>query len=180
MCPGEFYLLLSTYLLNGEILNNLQKLKDRNLIADINGKLVITDSGRDIINNIISKSNTSISTVDKARIKKLVEQMRDIYPSGSKDKSYYYKGNQKDLETRMEKFFEKYGNFTDEQILDATKNYVNKFMERGDLTFMRTLGYFMWKKIDGMMSSDLASTIERLANNTKEIDFTQDWTGELK
>ena len=84
----------------------------------------------------------------------------------------------------MKKFFKLYDNtYTDEQILNATKNYVTNF--NGNYNYMRVLKYFIWKdekKLheDGKMGvvevSDLANYIEN-ADSTN--DLKDEWTSTL-
>jgi hypothetical protein len=110
----------------------------------------------------------------------------DIFPKGKKEgTSVYWKGNLKDNKLKLQKFFKLYGNaYTDEQIISATKKYVESF--NGNYAYMRALKYFIWKderKVgsDGKTYieevSDLASYIE----NEDHVNTTNhEWTTELR
>ena len=118
------------------------------------------------------------------RIELLASQMMELFPALKKvGSSQYFRGNRKDVTLRLKKFFKLYGNkFSNEQILAATKKYVESF--NGNYTYMRVLKYFIWKDekrvdSDGMgyvnEISDLATYIE---NNGKE--FNTEWAANLK
>ena len=118
------------------------------------------------------------------RIELLASQMMELFPALKKaGSSQYFRGNRKDITLRLKKFFKLYGNrFSNSQILEATKKYVESF--NGNYTYMRVLKYFIWKDerrtdsegvgyIDEV--SDLASYIE---NDGKE--FNKEWTANIR
>jgi hypothetical protein len=86
----------------------------------------------------------------------------------------------------LKKFVLKYGNYSDEEIIAATKKYVDSF--GGNYMYMQLLKYFIWKNkvsgaelIDGRLvgevekQSQLAAYIE-----DKETKPAVDWDVELK
>lgn len=81
---------------------------------------------------------------------------------------------------RLKLFFKKYGNeYTDEQIIQATKKYVEGF--NGNYTYMRLLKYFIFKEKVGASGevegdSELISYIE---NAGQTDDLRSDWTTQL-
>ena len=120
------------------------------------------------------------------RLLPLAEALMAIFPKGKKDgTTIYWKGNKKDNKERLQKFFKLYGNkYSDEQILQAARKYVESF--NGQYTYMRALKYFIWKdekKIDSEGNryieevSDLASYIE---NAGQEENLRNDWTSTLR
>ena len=84
------------------------------------------------------------------------------------------------LAKSLKKFFKLYGNkYSDEQILNAAKKYIESF--NGRYAYMRVLKYFIWKderKVDsdgnGYVNevSDLATFIE---NAGQEQNLKEDW-----
>ena len=158
-------------------------LEDREIIIkDIFGSYMITQRWDDVASNILLDSDKSYQAED--RLDLLVPKLMEIFPKGKKEGTcHYFKGNKKDISLKMKKFFKLYGNkYTDEQILNAARSYVNSF--NGNYKYMRILKYFIWKderktSSDGTVYveevSDLASWIE---NEGSEV-VRNDWTGEL-
>lgn len=140
----------------------------------------ITNKGRDILNGIILDSDKKVG-VDSLveRIESLVPKLQELYPQGKNFNNQYWRGNKTDIKRKLQIFFKKYGeNYTDEQVLRATKSYVEGF--NGDYKFMRLLQYFIWKEEikDGtkVPISELANYIE---NADQTNDLTSDWTSTL-
>ena len=92
--------------------------------------------------------------------------------------TYYYKGNLQDIEKKLKSFKKRYGNYTDEDIIKATENYIKSF--NGNYTYLKLLKYFIWKdeKRDGetIATSVLADWIE---NEGQEDCLSNDWTSTL-
>jgi hypothetical protein len=118
------------------------------------------------------------------QLKALADRMRNIYPEGYKyvdGRRYAWRDSTTVIAKRLESWFKKYPNtHTDEQIVEATKHYVESF--NGNYSMMKVLVYFIMKNEnrngDTMETSLLKSEIENGGADTGEIDF--DWTGELR
>ncbi len=164
------------------------ELKKRGLISTSYDKktylpvgLFVTSAGNNIMNKIILDSDKAVGTKEFIeRIENLVPQLQSIYPEGKKQgTTKYWRGSQRDIKEKLQSFFKKYGeNYTDEQIIAATKEYVKSF--NGSYNYMRTLQYFIWKEEikDGTKSptSELATIIE----NSGQQDYNNDWEVSLK
>ena len=165
---------LCTQMLNKEII-----VTDNN----ISGNYLVTQRWNDVAETVLLDSDKDRQSVD--RLENLVIQLQAIFPEGKKEgTSQYWRGNKREILLRLKKFFKLYDNtYTDEQILNATKNYVTNF--NGNYNYMRVLKYFIWKdekKLheDGKMGvvevSDLANYIEN-ADSTN--DLKDEWTSTL-
>lgn len=118
------------------------------------------------------------------QLKALADRMRNIYPEGYKyvdGRKYAWRDSTAVVAKRLESWFKKYPNtHTDEQIVEATKHYVESF--NGNYSMMKVLVYFIMKNEnrngDTMETSLLKSEIENGGADTGEIDF--DWTGEFR
>ena len=99
--------------------------------------------------------------------------MRALYPRGNSSSGYPWRGNLRDLTKRLKKFFKLYGNWTDEEIINATQRYVSHY--NGDYTYMRILKYFILKSDKGEEGSDLATWLE----NDTEVN-NDDWLNEMR
>ena len=152
------------------------------IVKDMFNKYLVTMGYDERLSSVLLDSDKDRQPQD--RIELLASQMMEFFPALKKaGSSQYFRGNRKDVTLRLKKFFKLYGNkFSNEQILAATKKYVESF--NGNYTYMRVLKYFIWKDekrvdSDGMgyvnEISDLATYIE---NNGKE--FNNEWAANLK
>lgn len=152
------------------------------LVKDIFNKYLVTFGYDERVASVLLDSDKDRQPQD--RIELLAGQMMELFPALKKaGSSQYFRGNKKDITLRLKKFFKLYGNkFSNDQILDATKKYVESF--NGNYTYMRVLKYFIWKDEKRVNSdgegyvdevSDLASYIE---NDGKE--FNKEWTANIR
>lgn len=164
----DFILLLHLYFHNHSINNvNPTLLEENNL----------SSNGVDFVENILLKCDTTMPL--ESSIKKLAEELKNIYPKGKKDNMYYWTDGISLIIKRLKIFFKKYGIYSNEIIIDATKRYVDSF--NGDYRFMKLLKYFIFKEKKGEggdveSSSDLLNFIE---NNEGE-ESSNDWSTELR
>lgn len=146
-------------------------------------KFLVTQRWNDLCDKAILSADKEVPN-DK-RLETLAKSLMEIFPKGKKDgTSQYWKGNLRDNTLRLAKFFKLYGNkYTDEQLLEAARNYVSSF--NGNYQFMRVLKYFIWKDIKKTNSegenyieeaSDLAAFIE---NAKDEENLRNDWTSTM-
>lgn len=119
-------------------------------------------------------------------IEELGEEMKELFPKGKKEGTQvYWRGNKRELTLRLKKFFKLYGsNYSKEQILKATKDYVESF--NGLYNNMRVLKYFIWKDMRKTMEDGTVQVVEvseladHLENVGQEEVIKQDWTSTLK
>lgn len=146
---------------------------------ELNKKYTITNRGINLFSDIVLNSDRNI-TESSNSINELASRLREIYPTGKMPgTTYYYKGNLQDIEKKLKSFKKRYGNYTDEDIIKATENYIKSF--NGNYTYLKLLKYFIWKdeKRDGetIATSVLADWIE---NEGQEDCLSNDWTSTLK
>ena len=159
-------------------------LEDKKMIIKdiINNTYLITQRWDDVLCSVLLDSDSSKEKPD--RIENLALKLMAIFPKEKKAGTcHYFRGNKKDITLKLKKFFKLYGGqYSDEQILNAAKNYVDSF--NGNYSYMRILKYFIWKdekKIneEGKAyieeTSDLATWIE----NEGQSEHNNEWTGEL-
>lgn len=145
---------------------------------------LLTQNWNDKLSNCLLNSEVIDVKSYEGRLENLAKKLMEIYPKGKKEgTSQYWKGNPKDNRLRLKKFLKLYGEYTDEQIINATKKYVESF--NGDYRYMRLLKYFIWKdekktNSDGVgyieEVSELASFIENMDDDTQ---VNKDWTSHL-
>lgn len=159
-----------------EIINSLveKKIAGKDLFSD--NSLILGSKTKQLIEKIILESNDSVKN-NTERIKNLAKTLQDMYIQGKKAGTQdYFKGSSAEIVQRLKRFFAEYGEFTDEQIIEATKKYIASF--NGDYKFAQLLKYFISKKVDGERGSRLLSYIENA--NQKESQQTIDWENELR
>lgn len=165
----------------------IEKMKNKGLFKDeVTDCPNITEStSLDIMetcDRILLESDKSVPSND--RLLNLAEELIKLFPSGKKEgTSQYWKSSKRDIALRLAKFFKLYGTYTDEQIIEATKNYVEA--HNGRYQYMRVLKYFIWKDTrkegpDGTFyieeSSDLAAFLE----NAGQAEFNDEWNVTLR
>lgn len=152
--------------------------KANGTMQSLNRKYSATETGVALADELIADSEQSIvSQTD--RIENLANILRDMYPGGKiPGTSYYYKGNKADIVRKLKSFFRRYGEYTDDQIVEATQRYLDSF--NGNYTYLKLLKYFIWKDEtrDGevIQSSVLADWIE---NKGQVNPNNSDWTTSL-
>lgn len=144
-----------------------------------------SDTGEFVAEGIMADSKNSFSD---ARIVNLANKMREIFPAGKKPGyAYTWRDSESCIVDRLKKFFLKYGDYPDEDIIDATKRYVASF--NGNYQYMQLLKYFIWKnkttgeevvrgRIVGEVEkqSQLAAWLE----DTEDKKTTEDWGVSLR
>jgi hypothetical protein len=126
----------------------------------------------------VSESKRVSDKKPKRDVTSLAERLRDLFPSGKKDKALNWKGSQKAIEQRLTLFFNKFGTeYTDDEIVDCTRKYIASF--NGNYTYMRVLKYFIMKQVDG--TNLMESTLYELLENKDEDSPCEnsDWTQTL-
>lgn len=147
----------------------------------------LSDSGEFLVDSIMADSHVNASN-NEDRFTSLANKLRELFPSGKKPGyAYTWRDSTSCIADRLKKFSLKYGDYSDDEIIDATKRYVASF--NGDYKYMQLLKYFIWKNkvsggelIDGRLvgevekQSQLASYIE----NKEEESAKVDWDIELR
>lgn len=137
----------------------------------------ISSSGRGRVEMIFEESSSDAISED--RLRDLATKMKEIYPKGKKyGTNFYWTDGIVLIMRRLKVFFAKYGTeFSDEQILDATKRYVE---DKLDDPTMRLLKYFIFKEGIGNSgevepTSDLLTYIENA-----DDDDSKEWGTDLR
>lgn len=122
-----------------EVIANLEA---REVIADQNGRLMLTQRWSDELDEILLDSTGEVD--DEERLLNLAKKMRDAYPKGKMPgTAYFYRCNNREVVLKLKKFFATYGNYPDDRILDATKRYVASF--NGNYKYLPLIKYFISK-----------------------------------
>lgn len=145
---------------------------------------VSTNSQSDyIIDTVEAETRAIDGKISDDRLTELANKLRQLYPEGKKPGyAYTWRDSTACIVDRLKKFFLKYGEYTDDDIVDATKRYIASF--NGDYRYMQLLKYFIWKNkvtgaelIEGRLvgevekQSQLASYLENKEENTSSTDW---------
>ena len=147
--------------------------------------IFLTETGVYVAESMMASSNNAASD---ERCTKLAEQLREIFPAGKKPGyAYTWRDSVSCIADRLKKFFMKYGEYSDEQIIEATKAYVASF--NGNYTYMQLLKYFIWKnKVTGeeVVRGRVVGEVERQSQlaawieDTPDKKTSADWEIELR
>lgn len=145
---------------------------NREVLVAKDGKYWVTQRWSDVIDEILADSAVKI---DEKRLELLADEIKKRFPKGTTpDGKYYYHCNRREIMQSLKRFITQYGDYPDEDILDATCRYVAHF--RGNYKDMRIAKYFIIKDLtkEGKgIISDLATFLE----NKEEDDEIKidDW-----
>lgn len=140
----------------------------------------VTNKGNEILDTIAIESDKYQEPVD--RLTKLAKELKEIFPKGKKEgTNYYWAEGTALIIRRLKLFFKKYGNtYTDEQIIEAAKKYIQGF--NGNYKYMKLLKYFIFKEkigIGGDVEGD-SELVTYIENEGQEDSLNSDWTSTLK
>lgn len=172
---NEFLILLVKA--NGIRINEIDSLVEKCLLFK-DGSL--TKEGIELFDKVIFESSNDLPKQDEVEL--IAEAMKDIYPTGKKPgTSYYWTDSVKLISRRLLAFFKKYGQYSKDDILEATRAYVKKFEYDPDRRLMRLLKYFIYKEgrdSDGTTTydSELLNIMEHKGeqdNEPRSFDFSR-------
>lgn len=149
----------------------IQRLLNRGVLLKDNDtqKLLVFRKYADLVQSILINSDKAVPTVSS--LEELTLKLQDLFPNERKpDKNgipkYAYRGNKRDVTERLQKFFKLYGKYSYDDVLECTKQYVERY--KYDKTGMRILPYFIMKTIEGQVQSDLATELENMTADTQQ------------
>ena len=117
-------------------------LLQREVIVKHDGQWMITQRWNDRVDDILMESTGKTESED--RLTELAKKMRKEYPDGKiPGTSYYYRCNVGEVASKLKRFFLKYGSYSDDEIIAATRRFVND--KKGDV-YLPLLKYFIWKQ----------------------------------
>ena len=175
----------------GNLKEIAQNLTNREVVVQVNGKHLVTQHWSDVLDEILADSS---GEQDEKRLENLAKQMRTLYPEGrmidkrtGQPTSYYFRSNPKEIAHKLKTFFMRYGNFSEEDILNAEKRYVASFGGNYQQRGFRLLKYFIFKDDvkqgpDGNYVEPLSPLYDFLVNKESEESVgvnTNDWTTKM-
>lgn len=163
-----------------------ENLLNREVLVKDSENTYLTQHWNDVLDEIILDSNGAID--DEERLKNLANRMKEVYPKGKMPGTpYYYQCNTREIMLKLKKFFKIYGNYADDDIVEATKRFVSYF--NGNYKFLPLIKYFIFKdKLvmdeDGQQhvssESQLATFLENKDNNDNLVAASDDWLSTIR
>ena len=133
---------------------------------------------------------TNLISSDEQRFETLALKVQDCFPkqkmiySNGRESPFYFRCNKTEIKNKLKKFIEVYGDVSDDDIIDATKRYVNTYAPKGYVG-MRLAKYFIIKDDKRLMEedevhveqlSDLATFLEnKTEDKPQDIVDGDDW-----
>ena len=99
-------------------------------------------------------------------INNIVQSYRDLFPKGSNNNGYPYKGDRQGCVKKMKKFIKNNPEYSLDIILKATKKYINE-ARKDNYNYMQLAHYFIEK--NGV--SGLGAFCEQIVNGESGSDF---------
>lgn len=143
--------------------------------------------------DITSKWKSKIGSFlasDEQRLETLALKVQDCFPkqklmyANGRESPFYFRCNKTEIKNKLKKFLDFYGEVSDDDIIDATKRYVNTYASKGYLG-MRLAKYFILKddrrltaddEVRVEQLSDLATFLENKSENKpQDIVNGDDW-----
>lgn len=170
---------------------NLSNMLAREILVDVGGQMKVTQHWSDVLDEILADSG---GDQNEERLKSLAKQMRELYPQGriidkrtGQPTCYMFRCNPKEIELKLKTFFMRYGNYPDEDILDAERRYVASFRGNYQQAGFRQLKYFIWKDNakqgpDGNYVESISPLLDFLENKESEGESeanTDSWTSKM-
>lgn len=119
-----------------------ENLLNREVLVKDDENTYLTQHWNDVLDEVLVDSSGAID--DEDRLRNLANKMKEVYPKGKMPGTpYYYQCNTREIILKLKKFFKVYGNYTDDDIMEATKRFVSSF--NGNYKFLPLIKYFISK-----------------------------------
>lgn len=167
---------------------NIEQLIEQNILVRQDSSYYLTDVGHELLVQALADSKEDDTDAFEQRIENLAMAMRELFPKGKKEgTTQYWRGNKREIIAKLRSFFLLVPDtYTDEQILSATKRYVEYHKNYYNMAYMRVLKYFILKnevqhyedKEEGHLEtvSDLCSYLE----NEEAASVDSNWMLKIK
>lgn len=143
----------------------------------------------DITSKWKSKVDSFLAS-DEQRLETLALKVQNCFPkqklmyANGRESPFYFRCNKTEIKNKLKKFLDFYGEVSDDDIIDATKRYVNTYAPKGYVG-MRLAKYFILKddrrltaddEVHVEQLSDLATFLENKSENKpQDIVNGDDW-----
>lgn len=145
---------------------DIHNMLNREILVRQSGQYLVTQHWSDVLDDILCDSSQQCEKTDEELLE-LAKKMREAYPQGKmrdrfgRETPYYYRCNNSEIVKKLKKFFTLFGNYSDEEIVDATRRYVAAC--HGDYNGkLRLIKYFILK--DTVKETEDGSHVEQVSD----------------
>lgn len=159
------------YGLNKDIIQNM--LNREILVKDpVDEEYLITQRWSGVVEEILCDSNQALND---DRLINLAKKIQDIFPPGFKtdektNQRYVHKSNSKAIMQALKRFITYYDDYSDEDILEATRQYVASF--RGNYSRIEMANYFVFKD-NTRKGGDITSSLATFLENPCDVEISE-------
>lgn len=159
----------------------------------LNRGIITLDLFKQGSSDITSKWKSKVDSFlasDEQRLETLALKVQDCFPkqklmyANGRESPFYFRCNKTEIKNKLKKFLDIYGEVSDDDIIDATKRYVDTYAPKGYVG-MRLAKYFILKddkrltvddEVHVEQLSDLATFLENKSENKpQDIVNGDDW-----
>lgn len=153
----------------------------REILVLDNGILKVTQHWSDELDEVLAESGGC--TMSDEELKALAKKMIDSYPHGvmidkktGRPTAYYFQCNNAEVRNKLKSFFARYGEYPEEDLLDAERRYVARWNGNYQQLGFRQLKYFIFKKDKdtGEITSPLLDFLEN-KEGEEDVIIGDDW-----
>lgn len=179
MTPQEVFLSLA--IKQGKIEDAINNMVNREILVDDKNGYLVTQHWSEVVDEILADSNGCIKSDEE--LKDFAKKMMEAYPHGAmidrrtgRPTTYYFQCNNYEVRTKLKSFYNRYGPYSDEEILDAEKRYVARWNGNYQQVGFRQLKYFIFKvdKETGEITSPLLDFLENKESEEGGVVITSD------
>jgi len=155
--------------------DDLSNLEDRGYVKIAPDKIILRNKAIELFNTV-NEDDFKVIKLGSRKVRvsddiiKLVGEYRSLFPKNILSGGYPVRGNQAACFVRMRDFKVNHPEVTNEQIIKATKEYVNE-RRMNNYTYMKTANYFIYKDSESMLLSyieNIDDMEETSSNGTNE------------
>lgn len=160
----------------------LLNMENREIFVRDRNDYKVTQHWSDVLDEILCDSGGNL---DDDRLLKLAEEIQKCFPQGFKrdertGTKYYHKSNKVAIKQALKRFITNWGDYPDEDIIDATKRYVASFRGNYNPPFQMA-NYFVCKdnrNKGGELTSSLATFLENKEEGEEGVN-NDEWTSKM-
>ena len=122
--------------------NIIAELVNRGLANKQDDCFVLPSSTKKILDEILLGSGN----INETRLNNLATKMQKCFPEGKPQGSItYYMANKREIIFKLQRFFAQYGDYSDDDIVDVTKKYVESY--HGNYKYLPVITNFIIKTV---------------------------------
>lgn len=162
-------LLLLLIMRGQDVKDQVKNLIGRGLVQKNDDGYTVSESVREMLDKIVLESGNA----SEKRLSTLAMKMQKCFPEGKPYGSItYYRANKREIIFRLQSFFKQYGDFPDEEIVDATRRFVESF--HGNYKYLPVITNFIIKtsKTTDSFGNPVIENTSQLATQLENKDDT--------